>query len=132
MSKQGIDRTARRSYIRTMRILLRLTTFCLSLALLSGVLAHDLAAANMSMEMSGLTTSAHIEQDDDCTACLQDDQGAIVCDIDCTAPVFLIAQLLQPQPETLHRFAVPMPKDLGLSGTDPASDPFPPRTISLI
>jgi hypothetical protein len=114
-----------------MRILLRLATFCLSLVLLTGILAHDLAAANMSMQMSGLTSSAIMEEDGDCTACLQENQGEAVCDIDCTAPVFVTSQMLQSQPESVQGFFVPVPGDLDLTGVDPGSDPFPPRTISL-
>jgi hypothetical protein len=114
-----------------MRMLLRLATFCLSLVLLTGVLAHDLAAANMSLQMSGVTSSAMMEEDDNCTACLQEEQGEAVCDIDCTAPVFVTSQMLQSQPESAHRFFVPAPGDLDLTGVDPGSDPFPPRTTSL-
>ena len=114
-----------------MRMLLRLATICLSLVLLTGVLAHDLAAANMSMQMSGLTASATMEEDDTCTACLQEDQGEVVCDIDCTAPLFVTSQILQSQPESVQRFFAPVPGDLGLAGIDLGSDPFPPRTTSL-
>jgi len=114
-----------------MRILLRLATVCLSLVLLTGVLAHDLAAANMSMQMSGLTSSVMMDESDDCAACLQEDQGEAVCDIDCTAPVFMTSQMLQSQPESMRRFFLPVPGDLDLTGDDPGSDPFPPRTHSL-
>ena len=71
---------------------------------LTKFLAHDLAAANMSLQMSGLTASATMEEDDSCTACLQEDQGEVVCDIDCTASVFVMSQLLQSQPESVQRF----------------------------
>jgi len=128
---EGIDSTASGSYISSMRILLRLATFCLSLALLTGVLAHELAAANMSMQMSGLTSSETMEEGGDCTACLQEDQGELVCDIDCTAPAFVMSQMLQSQPESVQRFFAPVPGDLGLTGVDLGSDPFPPRTTSL-
>tara|TARA_R100000935_G_scaffold47161_1_gene70866 strand:+ start:107 stop:556 length:450 start_codon:yes stop_codon:yes gene_type:complete len=131
LSGEGIDSTASGSYISAMRILLRLATFCLSLVLLTGILAHDLAAANMSLQMSGLTASATMEEDDSCTACLQEDQGEVVCDIDCTASVFVMSQLLQSQPESVQRFFAPVPGDLGLAGIDLGSDPFPPRTTSL-
>lgn len=131
LSGEGIDSTASGSYISAMRILLRLATICLSLVLLTGVLAHDLAAANMSLQMSGLTASATMEEDDSCTACLQEDQGEVVCDIDCTASVFVMSQLLQSQPESVQRFFAPVPGDLGLAGIDLGSDPFPPRTTSL-
>jgi|EP00919_Chromeraceae_sp_WS-2016_P078834 hypothetical protein len=131
ISCEGIDSTALGSYISSMRILLRLATVCLSLVLLTGVLAHDLAAANMSMQMSGLTSSATMEEGGDCTACLQEDQGEVVCDIDCTAPVFVMSQKLQSQPESVQRFSVPVPGDLGLTGVNLGSDPFPPRTTSL-
>ena len=131
LSGEGIDTTASGSYISAMRMLLRLATICLSLVLLTGVLAHDLAAANMSMQMSGLTASATMEEDDTCTACLQEDQGEVVCDIDCTAPLFVTSQILQSQPESVQRFFAPVPGDLGLAGIDLGSDPFPPRTTSL-
>ena len=131
LSGEGIDTTASGSYISAMRILLRLATFCLSLVLLTGVLAHDLAAANMSMQMSGLTASATMEEDDTCTACLQEEQGEVVCDIDCTAPLFVMSQVSQSQPESMQRFAMPVPIDAGLTGVNLGSDPFPPRTTSL-
>ncbi|MEP2203834.1 MAG: hypothetical protein ABJI65_13295 [Tateyamaria sp.] len=131
LSGEGIDSTASGSYISAMRILLRLATFCLSLVLLTGILAHDLAAANMSLQMSGLTASATMEEDDSCTACLQEDQGEVVCDIDCTASVFVMSQLLQSQPESVQRFFAPVPGALGLPGIVLGSDPFPPRTTSL-
>ena len=114
-----------------MRMLLRLATICLSLVLLTGVLAHDLAAANMSLHMSGLSTSSTMEEDDNCTACLQEDQGEVVCDIDCTAPLFVASQMLQSQPESVQRFFAPVPGDLGLAGVNLGSDPNPPRTTSL-
>jgi len=131
LSGEGIDSTASGSYISAMRILLRLATFCLSLALLTGVLAHDLAAANMSMQMSGLSTSSTMEEDDNCTACLQEDQDEVVCDIDCTAPIFVMSQMHQSQPESVQRFFAPVPGDLGLAGVNLGSDPNPPRTTSL-
>ena len=131
LSGEGIDSNTSGPYISSMRILLRLATFCLSLVLLTGILAHDLAAANMSLQMSGLTASATMEEDDSCTACLQEDQGEVVCDIDCTASVFVMSQLLQSQPESVQRFFAPVPGDLGLAGIDLGSDPFPPRTTSL-
>ena len=131
ISGEGIDSTASGSYISSMRILLRLATVCFSFALLTGLLAHDLAAANMSMQMSGLTSSATMEEGGDCTACLQEDQGEVVCDIDCTAPVFVMSQMLQSQLESVQRFSVPVPGDLGLTGVNLGSDPFPPRTTSL-
>ncbi len=131
LSGEGIDTTASGSYISAMRILLRLATICLSLVLLTGVLAHDLAAANMSMQMSGLTASATMEEDDTCTACLQEEQGEVMCDIDCTAPLFVTSQMLQSQLESVQRFFAPVPGDLGLAGIDLGSDPFPPRTTSL-
>jgi len=131
LSGEGIDTTASGSYISAMRMLLRLATICLSLVLLTGVLAHDLAAANMSMQMSGSTASATMEEDDTCTACLQEDQGEVVCDIDCTAPLFVTSQMLQSQLESVQRFFAPVPGDLGLAGIDLGSDPFPPRTTFL-
>ncbi|SDX70184.1 hypothetical protein SAMN04488041_11314 [Sulfitobacter pontiacus] len=131
LSGEGIDSNTSGPYISSMRILLRLATFCLSLVLLTGILAHDLAAANMSMQMSGVTSSAIMEEDGGCTACLQENQGEAVCDIDCTAPVFVTSQMLQSQPESVQGFFVPVPGDLDLTGVDPGSDPFPPRTISL-
>ncbi len=114
-----------------MRLLLRLATYCLSLVLLTGILAHDLAAANMSMQMSGLTSSATMENDSDCLACPLEEQGEVVCDIDCAAPVFVTPQTFQSQPASMRRFFVPMPGDLGLAGIDLGSDPFPPRTTFL-
>ena len=114
-----------------MRLLLRLATYCLSLVLLTGILAHDLAAANMSMQMSGLTSSATMKNDSECLACPLEEQGEVVCDIDCAAPVFVTPQMLQSQPASMRRFFVPMPGDLDLTGADPGSDPFPPRTPFL-
>jgi len=72
-----------------------------------------------------------MEEGDDCTACLQEGQGEAVCDIDCTAPVFVTSQMLQSQPESVNRFFAPVPSDLGLTGVDLGSDPNPPRTTSL-
>jgi hypothetical protein len=131
LSGEGIDSTASGSHISAMRILLRLAIFCLSLVLLTGVLAYDLAAANMSLQMSGVISSATMEEDDTCTACLQEDQGEVVCDIDCTAPLFVTSQMLQSQLESVQRFAMPVPVDAGLTGVNLGSDPFPPRTTSL-
>lgn len=131
LSGEGIDNPAGYSYILEMRLLLRLATYCLSLVLLTGIFAHDLAAANMSMQMSGLTLSATMEDESDCRACTLEEKGEVVCDIDCTAPVFVAPQLLQSEPESIGRFFVPVPGDIDLTGVDPGSDPFPPRTISL-
>lgn len=114
-----------------MRVLIRLATVCLSLVLLTGVFARDLGAANMSMQMSGLTASSTMEQDDVCAACLQEEPGEALCDIDCTAPVFVISQMQQAEPDNIQRFFLPVPGDTGLSGVDPGADPFPPRTASL-
>lgn len=114
-----------------MRILLRLATFCLSLVLLTGVLVHDLAAANMSMEMSGMTVSSTIDEGEACAACLPGEQSEVVCDIDCTAPVFIFSQMHQSPIESVQRFFMSAPADLSLDGLNPGSDPFPPRTTSL-
>ena len=114
-----------------MRLLLRLATYCLSLVLLTGILAHDLAAANMSIEMSGMTVSSTSDQGEACAACLPGEQSEVVCDIDCTAPVFVYSQMHQSSIESVQRFFMPAPADLSLAGLNPGSDPFPPRTTFL-
>ncbi len=114
-----------------MRILLRLATFCLSLVLLTGVLAHDLAAANMSMETSGMTASSASDEGEACAACLPGEQSEVICDIDCTAPVFIFSRMHQSPIESVQRFFMLTPADLSLAGLNPGSDPFPPRTTFL-
>lgn len=114
-----------------MRLLLRLITLCLTLALLSGVLLHDLAGAKMSLEMASAASVMDVEQDDICPACTQDTDEAIVCDMDCTAPVLSTARASQAEPFDLVSSRLARTGDLHLAGLDPASDPFPPRTSFL-
>lgn len=119
------------SYVSAMRLLLRLATLCLSLALLSGVLLHDLAGAKMSLDMAGAASMMDVEQDDICPACTQDVDEAIVCDMDCTAPVLSTARASQAEPFDLVSSRFARTGEVHLPGLDPASDPFPPRTSFL-
>lgn len=114
-----------------MRVLLRLATLCLSLALLSGVLLHDLAGTKMSLDMAGAASVMDVEQDDICPACTQDTDEAIVCDMDCTVSVLSTARASQAAPFDLIYSRLPRAGDIHLPGLDPASDPFPPRTSFL-
>lgn len=126
-----VDKRGTASYITRMRLLLRLATLCLSLALLGGVLLHDLAGAKMSLDIASAASVMGVEQDDICPACTQDADEAIVCDMDCTAPVLSTARASQADPFDLISTHLARSGDLHLAGLDPASDPFPPRTSFL-
>ena len=85
----------------------------------------------MSLEMSGMTAVSTVEERENCATCLPGGESNVICDIDCTAPVFVVPQMLDAESEGGQRFSVVMPDDLDLAGVNLASDPFPPRTISL-
>lgn len=127
----ALDKRGAPSYITRMRLLLRLATLCLSLALLGGVLLHDLTGAKMSLDMAGAASVMDVEPDDICPACTQDADEAIVCDVDCTAPVLSTARASQAEPFDLISSRLAGTGDLHLAEFDPASDPFPPRTSFL-
>ncbi len=114
-----------------MRILLRLATFCLSLALLSGMLVHELAAAKMSVKMAAGVSSFDTAHDPMCPTCSPDDQHEAVCDMDCTAPVFSTAGAPQLEPVAFQTSPLKIAGTLDLTGLDPGSDPFPPRSTFL-
>ncbi|KAF0677172.1 hypothetical protein [Profundibacterium mesophilum] len=114
-----------------MRILLRLATLCLSLALLGGVLMHDLAGARMSLDMASAATAPDVEQGELCPACSEDMAEVPLCDMDCTAPVHVSGKAQQLSPLTLRTTALGQSGDDRLVGLDPGSDPFPPRNSVL-
>ncbi|RKF15341.1 hypothetical protein D6850_11015 [Roseovarius spongiae] len=114
-----------------MRFLVRLATLCLSLALLGGMLGHDLAGAKMSLEMASAATVIDAEQGDICPACTQDTSDAVVCDMDCTAPVLSTVRDARTAGLNLRSSPLETSGDLDLAGLDPGSDPFPPRSTFL-
>tara|TARA_R110002110_G_C12967506_1_gene672245 strand:+ start:203 stop:550 length:348 start_codon:yes stop_codon:yes gene_type:complete len=114
-----------------MRLLVRLAALCLSVALLSGVLLHDLAGAKMSLDMANSVSMVDAEQDSVCPACTPEGPNVIVCDMDCTAPVFLTGKVSQSEPIAVETSFLWMPSDLDLAGLDQGHDPFPPRSTFL-
>ncbi len=104
---------------------------CLSLALLGGVLLHDLAGARMSLDMASAAPATHAQQDDLCPACTQDQTDVIVCDMDCTAPVLSTARPSLAEVLSLPSTLATRSGDVHHAGLDPGSDPFPPRTSFL-
>ncbi|MFT6531911.1 MAG: hypothetical protein ACJASC_001457 [Limimaricola cinnabarinus] len=65
-----------------MRFWVRLATVCLSLLLLIGVLLHDVAGAQTSIDMA--TSTLMNQQDDLGPACTQDATKQMTCNFDCT------------------------------------------------
>ena len=110
-----------------MRLLVRLAMLCLSLALLGGVLLHDLAGAKMSLDMAGTTMTA-VEQEGACPACPQESSDLVACDMDCTAPVLSTDRVSRAVALDMRSSRLDMTADLDLAGLDPGSDPFPPRS----
>ncbi|MGR3570663.1 hypothetical protein [Brevirhabdus sp.] len=140
-----------------MLLMVRLAALCLSLALLGGLVLHDLAGAKLTIDMARAAAPAPVSMSgpdlaptvtpapaltiaapegaalraDDCAACGAGDPAALTCNWDCTAPVFSTESLPLPVAVTLHTSLVAMPGDMALAGLDPGADPFPPRNIFL-
>lgn len=140
-----------------MRLMVRLAALCLSLALLGGLILHDLAGAKVTIDMARAAAPAPVSlptsdlapdlalnpaqataasegaamRADACGACQADDPAALTCNWDCTAPVFSTETLPLPVAVTLHASLVAMPGDMDLAGLDPGADPFPPRSTFL-
>jgi hypothetical protein len=114
-----------------MRLLIRLAAFCLSFALLSGVLLHDLASVNMSLDMASAVSVIDAEQDSRCPACAPDGATMTDCDMDCTAPIFLAAQASQSEPNTSKSTPFRIPSRFDLAGLDLGIDLSPPRSTSI-
>ena len=114
--------------MEAMRSLARLFAICLSLALLGGVMAHEVVSARMSIDMAA---SAFQEQQDDiCPACGAEDEEAVVCDLDCTAPLLFAQTTLPPLPERPSVGHVQL-VDALIEARRPGFDPAPPRTSIL-
>ncbi|WP_146586180.1 hypothetical protein [Puniceibacterium confluentis] len=110
----------------------RLVSVCCALALLGGILLHDLAAAKMSAEMAEARLSIASGDSDACPACAPDGPE-VVCDIDCTAPVLSTAVAAEiVAAVTLRSLRLTLPGDMGRTGLDPGSEPHPPRGTVLI
>ncbi len=118
--------------MRLMRAVLRLAMLCLSLALLGGALLQDVSGARMTLGMASAAAAMDEGHDDLCPACSPEAEASLVCDLDCTAPVFSTAA--EPRTAPFGRRVTPLerPRDRDLSGLDPGSDPFPPRSRFLI
>ncbi len=105
----------------------RLAALCLSLALLGGILLHDVANADMSLKMT-----VSLDESDLCPACSHDAQDQIVCAFDCTVPVLSTAGAPVTPVITVVSLQIAAVEGKVLHGTVPDFDPSPPRTSILI
>ncbi|EAQ04607.1 hypothetical protein OB2597_04975 [Pseudooceanicola batsensis HTCC2597] len=112
-----------------MRLWVRLVSFCLSIALLGGVMMHDAAGARMSFDMAASAVAE--AQDDLCPACDQDASEQLVCDLDCTAPLLSTEGSPEILPQTVATRGITRPDDTALRTRRPGFDPAPPRTTIL-
>ena len=112
-----------------MRLWVRLASLCLSLALLGGVLLHDVAGARMSLDMTA--TAMAEQQDDTCLACAQDADEQMVCDFDCTAPLLSTETSPEALPQAVAGTDLSWPDDATARARQPGFDPAPPRTTIL-
>lgn len=111
-----------------MRHLVRLAMLCLSLALLGGVILHDVSGVRMSIGMA----ASNVEQQDDlCPACVQDDGEQMVCEFDCTAPLLSTASPMADLPTAVIATSLAWPADSAVRTHHLDFDPAPPRTTIL-
>lgn len=112
-----------------MRLLSRLAALFLSLTFLVGVLVHDLAGAQMSIDMSAAT---NLEQQDElCLACAEGAGEQVVCDLDCTGPLLSLEPIAAALPQTFAATVLVWPADAVVRTRKPGFDPAPPRTNIL-
>lgn len=111
-----------------MRCLIRLAMLCLSLALLGGVMLHDVSGARMSIDMAASSVE---QQDDLCPACVQDAGEEMVCDFDCTAPLLSTASSMADLQIAVIATSLAWPADPALRTRHLDFDPAPPRTTIL-
>ncbi|MFW8596372.1 hypothetical protein [Cribrihabitans neustonicus] len=111
-----------------MRHLVRLAMLCLSLALLGGVTLHDVSGARMSIDMAASSVE---QQDDLCSACVQEDGAEIACDFDCTAPLLSTPSSMAELPIAVIAISLVWPADSAVRTRNLDFDPAPPRTTIL-
>ncbi|MSU90810.1 hypothetical protein GE300_14495 [Rhodobacteraceae bacterium 2CG4] len=112
-----------------MRLWVRLATFFLSLVLTAGVLMHEVASAQMSIDMAA--TPAVERQDEVCPACPQDTDEQVVCDLDCTVPLLFTATSTAAVPQIVAATGLVWPADATVRTRQPGFDPAPPRATIL-
>lgn len=101
---------------------------CFSLALLGGVMLHDVSGARMSIDMA----AASVEQQDNlCPACVQDVGEEMACDFDCTAPLLSTASSMADLQIAVIATSLAWPTDPALRTRHLDFDPAPPRTTIL-
>jgi hypothetical protein len=101
----------------------------MSLALLGGLMLHDMAGARMSFDMAA--AAATDQSDEVCPACEVEDVETVACDLDCTAPLLFTGALSATMPERLTAGThLPTAPD-AFRARRPGFDPAPPRTTIL-